>query len=114
MRLQTRQCDIIRDVICSSLPVEAVFDVLLFGSRVDDHARGGDIDLYLEIDGVDTSMLIALRRCLRFRLEEALDMPVDIVLQQRSAPDKLVSTIAKEYGIKLFSSASRKPLQESD
>ncbi|MEI8267234.1 MAG: nucleotidyltransferase domain-containing protein [Betaproteobacteria bacterium] len=47
MRLDARSIDLIRQVVCT----EAGSDtrVRLFGSRVDEQAKGGDVDLLLEM-----------------------------------------------------------------
>ena len=46
MRLDDKTCEIIKSEVASQLGVEAI--VRLFGSRVDDTQRGGDIDLLIE------------------------------------------------------------------
>jgi len=47
MRLTDRQIRIIKQKTAEYFGAEAA--VLLFGSRIDDNARGGDIDLYIEL-----------------------------------------------------------------
>lgn len=47
MRLTIKQADIIRQTACRRFGGDA--RVWLFSSRVDDSARGGDIDLLVEI-----------------------------------------------------------------
>jgi predicted nucleotidyltransferase len=46
MRLNDQQRSIIRTAVTENFGAGA--NVWLFGSRVDDAARGGDIDLYIE------------------------------------------------------------------
>lgn len=46
MRLDDKTCEIIKNEVASQLGVDAI--VRLFGSRVDDTQRGGDIDLLVE------------------------------------------------------------------
>lgn len=46
MRLDDKTREIIKNEVASQLGAEAI--VRLFGSRVDDTQRGGDIDLFIE------------------------------------------------------------------
>jgi predicted nucleotidyltransferase len=101
MRLQPHQEKTILQVVRSTVPVGTLCELRLFGSRLNDRARGGDVDLYLEVVGLDTTHSAELKRRLLVRLQEALDLPVDLVLQQREMPLKLVSQIAREEGVSL-------------
>ena len=71
--------------------------VWLFGSRVDDSRRGGDVDLYVE-----TSMSHPLLKELRCKLsiEESLDLQVDLVVNDNKS-SKPIFKIAKDTGIQL-------------
>lgn len=63
-------------------------EVWLFGSRVDDCARGGDIDLYVEVTD-DTDLLdrhLAVRRALYRRLGER---KVDLLVRPSAYPRAL-------------------------
>jgi predicted nucleotidyltransferase len=73
-------------------------DVYLFGSRLDDTARGGDVDLLLE-----TSSPIGLiqRARIKMELEAALGLPVDILQHVRGTPATPFQTIAKARAVKL-------------
>ena len=55
----------------------------LFGSRLDDQARGGDIDLLVE---TAASMPLLERARLQLDLETQLGLPVDLIVQGRDAP----------------------------
>lgn len=60
MRLDTRKVDFIKAGIQS---IEDVAEVYLFGSRVDDASKGGDIDiLILSMELLDKSQIRTFRR----------------------------------------------------
>ena len=71
--------------------------VWLFGSRVDDARRGGDVDLYVETNKVNT--LLTKLRC-KILLEECLDLPVDLIVKDQSKDDPIYQ-IAKREGVQL-------------
>ncbi len=70
--------------------------VWLFGSRVDDGKRGGDVDLYVEAEDPDFDSEL---KC-RIALEEELDLHVDLVVR-RSGRNHPIHEIAKREGIRL-------------
>jgi len=70
--------------------------VTLFGSRVDDQKKGGDVDLYVE---VAKPLLMQKIRC-KIKLQELLDMPVDLVVKPIGDVSP-ISLIAKHEGILL-------------
>ena len=73
--------------------------VRLFGSRVDDTKRGGDIDLHVEVDAAaPPRATIVFRRELWKRLDE---MPVDVVLARHGEPPSWVDDAARRSGIRL-------------
>ena len=75
MRLSNKEKSIIKD------RVERVFGdaaIYLFGSRVDDEKRGGDIDLYIVPEVLDK--LFKKKMKIKAVLEDALYKPVDIVV----------------------------------
>jgi predicted nucleotidyltransferase len=75
----------------------------LFGSRVDDAARGGDIDLYAEVAG-DVPVQVEAR--LVARLEHKLDNHVDLVIRHPHSPESPLFNIARMTGVRL--NAARK------
>lgn len=72
--------------------------VLLFGSRVDDAAKGGDVDLYIE-----TPAQPGIWRQAQFlaELEKRLGLPVDLVLHAHGEPERPIHRIAKLTGVTL-------------
>jgi len=73
--------------------------VYLFGSRIDDAKKGGDIDLYIEMDSLQAvfdkkiSLLTELRKKLG-------DQKIDVVINNFTK-DKDIYKIAKKTGILL-------------
>lgn len=60
MRLTSEQIGKIREIVHRQAGARA--EVRLFGSRLDDNARGGDVDLYVELaDEVDEPAMLAAR-----------------------------------------------------
>ena len=85
MRLNARAQEIIRDAVQDIFGPDA--EVYVFGSRVDDTARGGDIDLLVK---VPASMEDKHRKALTLtaRLQMRLgDQPIDVlVVDPETAP----------------------------
>ncbi len=75
--------------------------VHLFGSRTDDHARGGDIDLLVEIDQpVANPTLLGAR--IGVRLQQALgDRRIDVTVAGPNIHEQTIHRIARETGIEL-------------
>ena len=75
--------------------------VRLFGSRVDDSLRGGDIDLLVECDDrINDPALLAAR--ISARISRAMGgRKVDVVLHAPNLQKSSIHAIAKEYGVLL-------------
>ncbi len=71
--------------------------VWLFGSRVDDTRRGGDVDLYVETTQSNAPM--AALHC-KISIEESLDLHVDLVVNDH-VKDEPIYHIAKKKGVLL-------------
>jgi len=71
--------------------------IWLFGSRVDDARRGGDVDLYVETE--KECPLLTTLQC-KLALEECLDLHVDLLVNDRRL-SKPIFTIAKTTGVRL-------------
>lgn len=73
-------------------------DVYLFGSRVDDSKKGGDIDLYLVIN--DHSKLFEKKLKFLSRVKRELgDQKIDVVFNIDS--NRLIEKEASKWGVKL-------------
>lgn len=99
MRLKQEQIDSIRQAVQDVFGPGA--EVLLFGSRVDDSKRGGDIDLLVRPDAGFTDELLRRKIRLLGRLEQALgERKIDIVIEHGGRP-RPIERVARETGIKL-------------
>lgn len=96
MRLQAFEIDSIKST------VNHVFGkgskVILFGSRVDDNLKGGDIDLYIQAsDKID-----ALKKKINFLVELKLalgDQKIDVIISRDQS--RLIEQEAIKSGIEL-------------
>lgn len=94
MRLTTRQRELIFERIRHHLGADV--QSWLFGSRMDDDARGGDVDLYVE---APPHPLMAEVRCKR-ELQDLLDLPVDLIVRP-IGDNSPIASIAKNEGLPL-------------
>lgn len=75
--------------------------IWLFGSRVDDAARGGDIDLLIETDVTLESRAAAAGR-FNAKLQMSLgEQKIDILLVDAATPLLPIHQIARETGVRL-------------
>ncbi len=95
MRLTPDQAEAIRSSIHLHMGMQS--RIWLFGSRVDDQRRGGDVDLYVEPESPPT--LMERLRC-KVALADALDLNVDLVVQQTGL-DLPIYRIARRHGVPL-------------
>jgi predicted nucleotidyltransferase len=98
MRLANEEQSVISNTIYQS---DADAQIFLFGSRVDDSKRGGDIDLLIETEAVVPSRVGAL--C---QLEGALvvrlgNRKIDILLKDASTADAPIYHAARQTGVLL-------------
>jgi predicted nucleotidyltransferase len=77
--------------------------VWLFGSRVDDEAKGGDIDLYIESQTQEpTDLITAKLQFLRDLHKKLGEQKIDVVLRRTdNTVDLPVYRIAKQTGVLL-------------
>ncbi|MGM0986252.1 MAG: nucleotidyltransferase domain-containing protein [Pseudomonadota bacterium] len=99
MRLTDEQVSVIHDTVAELLGEEA--HVYLFGSRIDDRRRGGDIDLYIEAPRLDeprTRIQARLQRLLWMRLGPRR---IDLLIRAADETLRPIHRDALEQGIRL-------------
>jgi len=99
MRLSQQTQQIIRDTVRDVFGIEA--KVKLFGSRINDDARGGDIDLLVELPTITAeierkTLLLTARLQLRIG-----DQPIDVLVLDPSTPQQSIHKQASITGISL-------------
>ena len=96
MRLNAEQRIFVRETVTALAGMSA--SVYVFGSRLSDDARGGDLDLLIE-----TSARLSLlqRARIKLSLEAHLGMPVDIISAQQNGPRTAFQDIARMQGVLL-------------
>lgn len=107
MRLRPAEQEAIRSACRDTLPAGA--RVRLFGSRLDDTRRGGDIDLLLEFpQPLPAEELVARRTQFAARLYRALgEQRIDIVMTVSAEADPVspdlrpVVAAARQHGVEL-------------
>ena len=99
MRLTTQQIRVIKEQVSASFGSAA--EVWLFGSRIDDAARGGDIDLYIETELPPEKALECEMR-LYARLQRRLgERQIDILTHSIGRPLRAIDAEARRTGTRL-------------
>ncbi|MFW2831546.1 hypothetical protein [Sphingomonas sp. ID0503] len=98
MRLTQSEVDAIKAAVAEAFGADAV--VRLFGSRVHDHLRGGDIDLHLELRNGRPDAWGEARFVDRlFRMID--ERQIDLVYRAPDAPMRPIDRVAYAEGIVL-------------
>jgi predicted nucleotidyltransferase len=98
MRLEPCEVEAIKNAVREVFGSAAT--IRLFGSRVRDDLRGGDIDLLVEVEPGQAS--IANEQRLRDKVAPAVeDLRVDIILHERGAALTPIEKIALRDGVLL-------------
>lgn len=101
MRLTDPQMELIRAGALARFGGAA--RIWLFGSRADDGARGGDIDLYIEPEIQEPDRLVDAKLEFLADLHRALgERRIDLVIRRESrAEDLPIYRVARETGVRL-------------
>ena len=99
MRLTPAQIDTIKSATQAVLGKGA--QVTLFGSRVDDQAKGGDVDLMIEVhQNLQEPALIAAR--IASQISRAMHgRKVDVLLKAPNLLEQPIHRIAQQQGVAL-------------
>lgn len=88
MRLETYEISLINSIVKNHFGADAL--VYLFGSRVDNNKKGGDIDLFIHAED-ESSLTLRKKLSLLTDLKLALgDQKVDIVFDNKSTKEKQI------------------------
>lgn len=99
MRVTPEQQEAIRAAVVRAFGPDS--EVWVFGSRADDSARGGDLDLYIEAEG-DPSEILDRELTLYAELQRDLgEQRIDIVTRRRNGPERPIHQEAKRRGVRL-------------
>lgn len=96
MRLTQQQTHLITQAIYRLAGEHA--RVFLFGSRLNDKAMGGDVDILIE---TETPLSLIERAKIKMQLESELDLPVDVIAQTRNVTPTPFQTIARKHALML-------------
>jgi predicted nucleotidyltransferase len=99
MRLTPEQIDIIKSTAQSVLGEGA--QVILFGSRVDDALKGGDIDLLMELDTRVPNKTLAIGQIYAQLIKKLGDRKIDILIKDPSTQPAAIFTVAQKTGVRL-------------
>jgi predicted nucleotidyltransferase len=102
MRLTKPQVDVICASVVKNFGLSA--RVWLFGSRVDEQSKGGDIDLYIEPEIQDPAELVDVKLHFLLELHKKLgQQKIDVVIRRAEFKEDLpIFKIAQETGIQLL------------
>jgi predicted nucleotidyltransferase len=100
MRLPTDQQSLIRESLKRHFGPNSL--IRLFGSRVDDTAKGGDIDIYIEPDIQSPDQIVEARLNALAEIHLALgDRQIDLVVRRKQGPDLPIHKHARATGVPL-------------
>ena len=95
MRLSQNEKRVIVEAVRKKDPAASVY---LFGSRADDKARGGDIDLLVWSDKIGFREEWSIRRDI---LDAIGWQKLDLLVEKKNEPQRPIARIARETGVKL-------------
>lgn len=94
MRLRPKETQAIRQVLLNADPQGRIF---LFGSRVNDEKKGGDIDVFFE---PSKNLEFSTKLALEYQLTTLCETKVDLLVKNPEQEEKAIFGIARK-GISL-------------
>jgi predicted nucleotidyltransferase len=99
MRLISSQIQAIKTTVTRVLGLP--HRLWLFGSRVDDQQRGGDIDLFIETDEIISNRAETICRVYGALIRVLGDRKLDVVIKDAHTESAPIFDIAKRTGVML-------------
>ena len=99
MRLTPAQIDTIKSTAKAVLGEDA--HVTLFGSRVDDRLKGGDIDLLVEVGSPVANKPQAVGQIYAKLVRQLGDRKIDILIKDPNSQAAAVFDMAQQHGVRL-------------
>ena len=100
MRLTPAQTSIIRETLKRHFG--PMTHIRLFGSRTDDSAKGGDIDLYIEPDIQSPDEIVEAKLNALVELHRALgEQKIDLIIRRKQGPELSIHQHARAKGLPL-------------
>ncbi len=100
MRLTQEQIQAIQEEARKAFGEDA--ELRLFGSRLDDARRGGDIDLWVEVPLTPEEATAAEGRFYSALQRRLGEQRIDIVVHRRGAPNRPIDRAAREQGVRIL------------
>ncbi|MCH8538857.1 MAG: nucleotidyltransferase domain-containing protein [Alkalimonas sp.] len=100
MRLSSQQQTVIKQTLAKHFGESS--EIRLFGSRLDDNARGGDIDVYIEPELTAVDEIIDAKLNALVELHQQLgEQKIDLVINRKSGLVLPIYQVAKQQGVLL-------------
>jgi len=100
MRISELQRELIKQTVLKYFGAES--ELRLFGSRVDDNARGGDIDLYVEPEIQEIDDIVAAKLDTLLALHQLLgEQKIDLVINRKVGEMLPIYKVAIKTGVVL-------------